>query len=226
MCLEKSLKTASCNWYDLLREEFSESYFRKLDEFVAREYKGWCCYPPKNQIFEAFKCCDPNQVKIVILGQDPYHGAGQANGLAFSVNPGVKLPPSLRNIMKEVRNDCGEPDLFTGDLSSWASQGVLLLNTVFTVKDGIAGSHRKRGWEMFTNSVLTKINSFENPVVFMLWGGEAKKKKKFITNEKHLILEANHPSPLSANRGGWFGNSHFSNANAFLIEHQIKPVKW
>ena len=226
MYLKDTLKSASDAWYQLLREEFQESYFIKLDQFVEREYKGWTCYPPKHHVFEAFKRCHPKDVKVVILGQDPYHGKGQANGLAFSVNPHMKIPRSLRNIFKEVEHDCGESQLSAGDLYAWANQGVLLLNTVLTVKGGTAGSHRKRGWETFTNAVLTQINTFKNHVVFMLWGGDAKKKKKRITAPQHLILEANHPSPLSANRGGWFGCKHFSSANAFLKKRGIAPVRW
>lgn len=224
--LKANLKSASSSWYSLLSEEFTKPYFAELNDFVNEKYQTERCHPPKNQIFEAFKLCDPEDVKVVILGQDPYHGEGQANGLAFSVNPGVKMPPSLKNILKEVINDCGRSDLITGDLSVWAEQGVMLLNTVLTVSKGDAGSHRKMGWEAFTDMVLTKMNTFEQPLVFMLWGGEAKKRSIILTAQKHLVLECNHPSPLSANRGGWFDNKHFSAANDFLLKHKRKPVNW
>lgn len=224
--LEAQLKISSPKWHELLREEFNKPYFSELNTFVKNKYQAEKCYPPKGQIFEAFNRCSPEEVKVVILGQDPYHGEGQANGLAFSVHPGVKMPPSLKNIVKEVINDCGSTDLFTGDLSGWAQQGVLLLNTVLTVSQSSPASHRKIGWEMFTDSVLTKINTFKQPVVFLLWGNDAARKEALLNNEKHKVLKAKHPSPLSANRGGWFHQHHFSRANDFLKQHGIKPVNW
>ncbi|AGC77839.1 uracil-DNA glycosylase [Nonlabens dokdonensis] len=214
------------SWREVLREEFSTSYFENLIEFVKHEYKEHTCYPPGNKIFAAFDRTPFEQVKVVIIGQDPYHGAGQANGLCFSVADGVKHPPSLINIFKEISKDLQQPYPESGNLERWADQGVLLLNTVLTVREGAAGSHQKKGWEQFTDAVIKKISEERKNIVFLLWGGYAKGKAKFIDKKAHFILESGHPSPLSANRGYWFGNQHFSRANRYMQERGMTPVEW
>ena len=214
------------SWKPILAPEFKSSYFLKLADFVQQEYDSHNCYPPKYQIFRAFTLCPLSDVKAVIIGQDPYHGYGQANGLAFSVNHDIAHPPSLVNIFKEIQTDLQLPYPSSGDLTPWAKQGVLLLNATLTVRDGEAASHQKQGWEQFTNYVIQEISKRTADVVFMLWGGFARKKAKRIDGNKHLILESGHPSPLSANRGYWFGNKHFSKANTFLKSKGKAPIDW
>ncbi|MEN8817067.1 MAG: uracil-DNA glycosylase [Nonlabens sp.] len=214
------------SWKEVLREEFNQEYFETLIEFVKHEYAEGICYPPGNKIFAAFDRTPFEQVKVVIIGQDPYHGAGQANGLCFSVADGVNHPPSLINIFKEISNDLNKPYPKSGNLERWADQGVLLLNTVLTVQQSKAGSHQKKGWEKFTDAVIRKISDERKNVVFLLWGGFAKGKAKLIDHKRHFILETGHPSPLSANRGYWFGNQHFSRTNRYLQEHGMEPVQW
>lgn len=214
------------SWKPILSTEFNAPYFLALTEFVLNEYNNFQCYPPKNQVFRAFSTCSLEELKVVIIGQDPYHGQGQANGLAFSVNDHVVHPPSLANIFKEIQSDLAVPYPQSGDLTPWATQGVLLLNATLTVRSGQAGSHQKRGWEQFTDTVIRKISDTTNNVVFMLWGGYAKKKSKLIDCSKHMILESGHPSPLSANRGYWFDNQHFSKANGYLESKANKAIIW
>ncbi|MBL7473523.1 uracil-DNA glycosylase [Robertkochia sediminum] len=213
-------------WRSLLKDELAAPYFKSLMDHVAREYDQHTCYPPEAYVYKAFEYCAPEEVKVVILGQDPYHGEGQAHGLCFSVNEGVKHPPSLVNIFKEIHADTGNPVPVSGDLTHWAQQGVLLLNATLTVRASQAGSHQGKGWERFTDQVIARLSASQQHVVFMLWGGYARKKKKLINREKHLILECGHPSPLSANRGYWFGNGHFSQCNTWLKNKNRKPIEW
>ena len=213
-------------WKEALKEEFEKEYFIKLTEFVKAEYSGQTpIYPPAGLIFNAFEHCPFNKVKVVILGQDPYHGAGQANGLCFSVNKGVPFPPSLLNIFKEIELDTGSRIPQDGDLTRWSDQGVLLLNATLTVRAGQAGSHQKRGWEEFTDAAIRKLATMRENIVFILWGSYAQKKGAFIDRSRHLVLSSPHPSPLSAYQG-FFGNHHFSRANGYLIEHEIEPINW
>ena len=224
------------SWKEALKEEFEKDYFIKLTEFVRSEYRQHTCYPPGNEIFNAFNLCPLSKVKAVILGQDPYHGEGQAEGLCFSVKTGIALPPSLVNIFKEVKDDIGTrpqiikdlqgKDMYDGSLRRWAEQGVFLLNTCLSVRQHEAFSHSRQGWESFTDAVIKTISEKQEHVVFMLWGGPARSKKKIIDTSKHLVLESVHPSPLSANRGGWFGNHHFSRCNAWLQEKGLTPIVW
>ena len=224
------------SWKDALKEEFEKDYFIKLTEFVRNEYRQHTCYPPGNEIFNAFNLCPLSKVKVVILGQDPYHGEGQAEGLCFSVKTGITLPPSLINIFKEVKDDIGTKpqiikdlqgkDMYDGSLRRWAQQGVFLLNTCLSVRQHEAFSHSRQGWESFTDAVIKIISEKQEHVAFMLWGGPARSKKKIIDASKHLVLESVHPSPLSANRGGWFGNHHFSRCNAWLQERGLMPIVW
>lgn len=224
------------SWKDALKEEFEKDYFIKLTEFVRNEYRQHTCYPPGNEIFNAFNLCPISKVKVVILGQDPYHGEGQAEGLCFSVKTGIALPPSLINIFKEVKDDIGTKpqiikdlqgkDMYDGSLRRWAEQGVFLLNTCLSVRQHEAFSHSRQGWESFTDAVIKIISEKQEHVAFMLWGGPARTKKKIIDTSKHLVLESVHPSPLSANRGGWFGNHHFSRCNAWLQEKGLTPIVW
>lgn len=218
--------TIEASWKEILKEEFEKPYFQNLINFVKSEYQQHVCYPKGNQIFAAFNSCPLNQVKIVIIGQDPYHGAGQANGMCFSVNENIAFPPSLVNIFKEIQSDLQLPFPKTGNLERWAQQGVLLLNATLTVRKGEAGSHQNKGWEIFTDAVIQKISEQHQGIVFLLWGGFAKKKGAKINRSNHLILESGHPSPLSANKGHWFGNQHFSKTNAFLIENGKKEIDW
>lgn len=213
------------NWKSILQDELEKPYMKKLNEFLDSEYENALVYPPKDEIFTAFNLTPYDKVKVVVLGQDPYHGEGQAKGLAFSVNDGVKIPPSLRNIYKELVSDLGCPQPSSADLSPWAKQGVLLLNTTLTVEAGKPMSHAKRGWEEFTEKVLTLINEHDEPVVFILWGKHAQSKKKLIDTSKHFVIESVHPSPLSASRG-FFGSKPFSKANAFLESKGLEPIKW
>ena len=204
------------SWQFVLDTEKQNENFEKLDKFVSEAYLNAKCFPPKEMIFSAFEYCKPEDVKVVILGQDPYHGFAQANGLAFSVFDGVKFPPSLINIFKEIESDLDLPLPISGNLERWAEQGVLLLNATLTVEESKAGSHQKQGWETFTDEVIRKISEDYDHIVFMLWGSFARKKMSLIDSEKHLVLETGHPSPLSANRGHWFENKHFSKANKYL----------
>ena len=216
----------SASWLKVLSSEFEKLYFKDLISFIEEEYKDSICYPPKSEIFSAFDFCSFEDVKVVLIGQDPYHGFGQANGLCFSVNEGVPFPPSLVNIFKELVSDLNQPSPKSGNLERWASQGVLLLNATLTVRQGEAGSHQKKGWEFFTDAVIQKISNEKENIVFLLWGGFAKKKGVKIDRTKHHVLETGHPSPLSANRGFWFGNKHFSKTNAFLKSKNRIPIKW
>lgn len=213
------------DWDEQLREEVDKPYFNDLRYALAKEYKLHTVYPSKENLFQALKLTSYEHTKVVILGQDPYHGPGQAHGLSFSVLPGVKIPPSLVNIYKELHSDLGVPIPNNGYLVPWAKQGVLLLNTVMTVRDGQANSHKGLGWERFTDAVIEKLNEREKPVVFILWGSHAQKKGAFIDRHKHLVLESVHPSPLSAHRG-FFGSRPFSKANAFLASQGMEPIDW
>jgi uracil-DNA glycosylase len=214
------------SWEKPLQTEFESFYFRELTTFLTMEYQNHSCYPAEDFIFNAFEHCHYHQVKIVLLGQDPYHGAGQAHGLSFSVPDGIKHPPSLVNVFKEVEHDLGIPYPTCGNLERWAKQGVLLLNASLSVREGEAGSHQKKGWETLTDAVIQKLSENKEGLVFLLWGGFAKQKAKFIDPKKHLILTAGHPSPLSANRGYWFGNKHFSQCNRYLKTNGKTPIDW
>lgn len=214
------------DWKDALKEEFDKTYFQELMHFVYSEYKTKQCFPPQSQIFNAFEKCRFNDVKVVIIGQDPYPTPGHANGLAFSVNDGVKFPKSLQNIFKELEADLHIEIPFSGNLERWAEQGVLLLNSILTVEKGNAGSHKNKGWEKFTNAVIHEISNRKEHVVFMLWGNYAQKKGEKIDSARHLILNGGHPSPMSANRGHWFGNNHFRLANDYLQSKGLKPINW
>jgi len=214
------------SWKSVLHGEFEKEYFIKLTTFVKQEYKQHTCYPPGSQIFNAFEHCHFDDIKVVIIGQDPYHNIGQANGLCFSVNDSVSHPPSLMNIFKEIKNDLGIPYPKSGNLMRWADQGVLLLNATLTVRAHEAGSHQNMGWELFTDAVITKVSELKENVVFLLWGGYAKKKGSKIDASKHYILTSGHPSPLSANRGFWFGNKHFAKTNVFLESKGLHAIYW
>ena len=214
------------SWKSILSKEFEKSYFSQLMRFVRSEYKDHICYPKENEIFAAFDHCSFEDVKVVILGQDPYHGKGQANGLCFSVNESMPHPPSLMNIYKELEQDTGKSYPLSGDLSSWADQGVLLLNATLTVRASEAGSHQRKGWEQFTDAVIRQLSEKKENLVFILWGGYAKKKGRKIDQNKHLVLTSGHPSPLSANRGYWFGNKHFSKTNSYLKKIGKPQIKW
>lgn len=237
------------SWAEALQSEFDKEYFVRLTHFVHNEYSHYRCYPPAQEVFNAFNLCPLKDVKVVILGQDPYHGPGQAEGLCFSVKSGIALPPSLINIFKEIKQDIGTvppilyqqadgkykaekpdnelaPRMYDGSLRRWAEQGVLLLNATLTVREHLAGSHQKQGWETFTDAVIKKISDTQEHVVFILWGGYARTKAKLIDREKHCILESVHPSPLSANRGGWFGNCHFSKCNEYLKANNREEIRW
>ena len=213
------------SWDNVLKEEFEKEYFVKLQSFLDEEYAAGPVYPPRDEIFSALKYTAYEDVKIVIIGQDPYHEEGQAHGLCFSVNPGVPTPPSLVNIYKELGTDLGCYTPNNGYLTKWAKQGILLLNAVLTVRGGLANSHRKKGWENFTDAVIKKLNEREKPVLFLLWGNNAKEKLAFITNPKHYVLSAAHPSPLSATRG-FMGCRHFSKANTILENENMIPIDW
>ena len=212
-------------WDELLKDEFKKDYYLKLREFLKQEYFTRKIYPDMYDIFNSLRYTSYSDVKAVIIGQDPYHGAGQAHGLCFSVQKGVAVPPSLQNIYKELEADLGIPPANHGYLKKWADNGVLLMNTVLTVREGQPNSHRGMGWEIFTDRVIQLLNERETPIVFLLWGGNAKQKKGLITNPAHLILQAAHPSPLSA-YNGFFGCRHFSKTNAFLEEHGMTPIDW
>ena len=213
------------SWDKVLEEEFQKPYFIELLNKVDEEYQNHTIYPPRNKIFSSMKLCDYKDVKVVILGQDPYHGKGQAHGLSFSVMPGVKQPPSLKNIFKELESDVGCTPPNHGCLISWAKQGVLLLNTTLTVREGNPNSHANLGWQTFTDAVIEKINKLNKSVVFLLWGANAKNKEPLIDTSKHLVLSSAHPSPYSANNG-FFGNKHFSKTNEFLKKNGREPINW
>ena len=213
-------------WENILQDTFESVYFKALIHFVKSAYGSAKCFPPGKLIFNAFDLCPPEKTKVVILGQDPYHGPGQAHGLCFSVPRGVPHPPSLINIFKELEKDVKTPYPKSGNLSPWAKQGVLLLNTTLTVQANIAGSHQGKGWEKFTDQVIHILSNNYKNIVFLLWGSYAKQKIKIIDREKHFVLTSGHPSPLSANRGYWFGNSHFSKTNDYLTSKEKKPINW
>jgi uracil-DNA glycosylase len=219
-------KNLSESWATILQTEFEKPYFKELTSFVKSEYENHNCYPKEKNIFATFDFCSFDDLKVVIIGQDPYHGENQANGLCFSVKDGVSHPPSLRNIFKEIATDLGNEYPKSGNLERWAKQGVLLLNATLTVRAHEAGSHQKQGWETFTDTVIKQISDTAENIVFLLWGGFAKKKVKLIDKKKHYILESGHPSPLSANRGCWFGNEHFSKTNLFLKGIVEEPIEW
>lgn len=214
------------SWKSRLQSEFEKPYFRQLAKFVREEYKTNTCFPTGKDIFSAFDHSTFEATKVVIIGQDPYHGPGQANGLCFSVGEGIPHPPSLANIFRELENDLGKPYPASGNLEPWAAQGVLLLNATLTVRAHHAGSHQNKGWETFTDSVICKLSAEKEGLVFLLWGGYAKKKATLINSKRHHILSSGHPSPLSANRGLWFGNRHFSKTNALLLQQGKTTIEW
>jgi uracil-DNA glycosylase len=215
------------SWKNELSSEIDSDYFNGLLDDVLYEYEYYSCLPPENLIFAAFDKCLFNDVKVVIIGQDPYHGVGEANGLCFSVNDGIKIPPSLRNIFKEINNDFGQIMMPTsGNLERWANQGVLLLNNTLTVREKMPNSHSHLDWKVFTDHVIELISDKKENIVFMLWGNFAQKKGAKIDRNKHLVLEAGHPSPMSANQGKWFGCKHFSKTNNFLLSKNIEPIVW
>ncbi|WP_424000247.1 uracil-DNA glycosylase [Maribacter sp. IgM3_T14_3] len=216
----------NASWENQLKGEFDKPYFMNLMQFVAREYEQHTCYPNSTDIFAAFDACSFENVKVVIIGQDPYHGPDQANGLCFSVKDGIKHPPSLINIFKEIETDLSICYSESGNLERWAAQGVLLLNATLTVRAHEPGSHQKQGWEVFTDTVISKLSENREQIIFMLWGGYAKKKAKLIDANKHYLLTSGHPSPLSANRGYWFGNKHFSSCNKILEDLGNKIIAW
>ena len=213
------------SWRVKLVEEFEKPYFQELTSYVKQEYLTQTVFPPGKEIFRAFDCCDFNSVKVVIIGQDPYHGPGQANGLCFSVRNGMRLPPSLLNIFKEIQMDLGKPIPPSGDLERWAKQGVLLLNATLTVRSSEAGSHQKQGWETFTEAVIKKLSDEKENLVFLLWGAYAQKKGEIINRSKHYVLMSAHPSPFSADRG-FFGGKHFSKTNEYLKSKGLKEIEW
>jgi len=213
------------SWKEGLKAEFKKPYFIELIDFVRTEYRTQTVFPPGKEIFRAFDCADFDKVKVVIIGQDPYHGPGQANGLCFSVRDGVPMPPSLKNIFKEIQSDLGKPIPKSGDLERWANQGVLLLNATLTVRASSPGSHQKKGWEQFTDAVIKEISDKKNNVVFLLWGAYAQKKGEIIDRSRHLVLMSAHPSPFSADRG-FFGNKHFSKTNEYLKSKGLKEIDW
>ncbi|EGS31329.1 uracil-DNA glycosylase [Peptoniphilus sp. oral taxon 375 str. F0436] len=213
------------DWQDLLGPEMEKPYYQELRRLLLEEYQNYPIYPAMGDIFNALQTTSYQDVKVVILGQDPYHGKGQAHGMAFSVQKGVPIPPSLQNIYKELESDLGIPMAHTGYLMSWAQQGVLLLNTTLTVRQGSPTSHKDIGWEIFTDAILSLLNKKDQALVYILWGAHARSKKKLLNNPKHLILEAPHPSPLSAYRG-FFGSKPFSKSNEFLEANQLSPIDW
>ena len=214
------------SWAQRLKPEFDKPYFQQLTQTVRMEYSQYSCFPPGRLIFNAFNLCPFDKVKVVILGQDPYHEPGQAHGLSFSVLDGVRFPPSLQNIFKEIHDDLGTDMPFSGDLTRWAQQGVLLLNATLTVRAHQANSHAAFGWQQFTDAAIRALATEREGVVYMLWGGFARGKAYMIDKQRNLVLESVHPSPLSANRGGWFGQHQFSRCNAYLTEHGQQPIVW
>ncbi len=219
------VKLVGNNWDNILDEEYHKDYFKKIVAFINKEYKEKIIFPPKSKILRALALTDYDNVKVVILGQDPYHGVNEANGLAFAVSNGVRLPPSLQNIYKELESDLGIKTAKVGNLECWAKEGVLLLNAVLTVEKDKAASHKNIGWEQFTDAIIKKINEKKEPVVFILWGNFARSKKIYITNPNHYIIESTHPSPFSANHG-FFGSKPFSKANNYLKSKNIKEINW
>jgi len=213
------------SWKERLADEFQKPYFKQLTEFIREEYRRSTIYPRGNHIFNAFEHCPFDRVKVVLLGQDPYHEPGQAHGLCFSVQEGIPFPPSLINIFKEIESDLGKPMPKSGDLTRWADQGVLLLNATLTVRAHAAGSHQNKGWETFTDAVIDRLNSERNHIVYLLWGSYAQRKGSFINAARNLVLKSAHPSPLSAYRG-FFGNRHFSQTNDYLIASGQTPIEW
>ena len=214
------------SWKQHLEGEFTKPYFTQLTESVRNEYRNGLCFPPGKLVFNAFNLCPFDKVKVVILGQDPYHEQGQAMGLSFSVPEGIMLPPSLQNIYKEIQNDLGKPIPTSGDLTRWAKQGVLLLNATLTVRAHIANSHQTLGWANFTDAAIEALNAHREHIVFMLWGGFARSKKRLIDANRHCIIESVHPSPRSANRGGRFGQHQFSRCNAYLKQQGLDEIDW
>ncbi len=213
------------SWKKILKDEFEKPYFHQLVNFVKSEYNKYKVYPPGKLIFNAFDHCSFDDLKVVILGQDPYHGEGQANGLCFSVNTGIRKPPSLVNIFKEIQSDIGNSIPESGNLERWAKQGILLLNATLTVRANHAGSHQNKGWETFTDAVIKQISDKKSGIVFLLWGAYAQKKGTVIDKNKHYVLQSAHPSPFAAHRG-FFGNKHFSKTNEFLVKNGKTPIKW
>ncbi len=215
------------SWQTILNEEMTTPYFQNLINELENEYRDFVCFPPNNLLFSAFNHCDWNNVKVVIIGQDPYHGEGEANGLSFSVNDGIKIPPSLRNIYRELTDDLGAIFMPTsGNLEAWAKQGVLLLNATLSVRKDSPNSHKHLDWSKFTDAVIEKLASEKQQLVFLLWGSFAQKKGNKINRNQHLVLESSHPSPMSANQGKWIGNKHFSQTNAYLTSKGMQPIDW
>lgn len=214
------------SWGEQLKEEFAKPYFTQLTNDVRQEYQTATCYPPGRLVFNAFNLCPFDRVKVVIIGQDPYHEPSQAHGLSFSVPDGVPFPPSLQNIFKEIRDDLGTPVPMSGNLTRWAQQGVLLLNATLTVRAHQANSHSRLGWQTFTDAAIRALATHRCHLVYMLWGGFARSKAYMIDRQQNLVLESVHPSPLSANRGGWFGQHQFSRCNAYLRENGLEPIQW
>lgn len=214
------------SWKKILHDEFEKPYFEQLVQFVKQEYAAQTIYPPASKIFAAFDNTPFDEVKVVIIGQDPYHGSNQANGLCFSVSDGIPLPPSLQNIYREIQQDLNITPPLSGNLERWAKQGVFLLNDVLTVRRATPASHKGKGWEIFTDAAIQKISDEKEHVVFLLWGSYAQKKGAIIDSSKHLVLKSGHPSPMSANRGYWFGNRHFSQTNAYLQNLGLTPIIW
>ncbi len=219
------IKLIGNKWDNILQEEYHKDYFKKIVDFINKEYKTKTIFPPKGRILKAFTLTDYDDVKVVILGQDPYHGMGEANGLCFAVSDGIKLPPSLKNIYKELESDIGVKPANVGNLECWAKEGVLLLNAVLTVEKDKAASHKNIGWEIFTDTVIKKLNEKKEPIVFILWGNFARSKKQFITNSNHYVIESSHPSPFSANYG-FFGSKPFSKTNNYLNSRGLKEIDW
>lgn len=219
------MKLVGNHWDQVLDREYHQEYFKKIVAFINKAYQEREIYPPKSRILRALSLTDYNEVRVVILGQDPYHGVGEANGLAFAVNDGIKLPPSLKNIYKELNSDLGIPPAPVGNLECWAKEGVLLLNAVLTVEKDKPASHKSLGWETFTDAIIKSLNQKETPVVFILWGNFARSKKSLITNKNHYIIESTHPSPFSANYG-FFGSKPFSKTNQFFKEKNLKEIDW
>jgi len=214
------------SWKKVLEKEFQTDYFKNISSKTREEYSKFVCYPLGSKLFRAFDECPFNKLKVVIIGQDPYHGENQANGLCFSVDDGVEKPPSLKNIFKELNTSFTKNERTNSDLSDWSNQGVLLLNSILSVRRKFPGSHRHIGWEEFTENVIKIISKEKMNLVFMLWGNYAKNKEKFIHDNNHLVLKSGHPSPLSANKGFWFGNNHFKKCNDFLIANNLETIKW
>ena len=214
------------SWKKVLEKEFQTDYFNNISLKTREEYSKFVCYPPGSKLFRAFDECPFNKLKVVIIGQDPYHGENQANGLCFSVDNRVEKPPSLKNIFKELNTSFTKNERTNSDLSDWSNQGVLLLNSILSVRRKFPGSHRHIGWEEFTENVIKIISKEKVNLVFMLWGNYAKNKEKFIHDNNHLVLKSGHPSPLSANKGFWFGNNHFKKCNDFLIANDLETIKW